>query len=240
MSGIFTPAQRMPRFPDRSEIEESELADYDLMVKHIAGGFSLFKEAPEYVAGVEYGVHHFQTLGVSPVLGAGMSRMGPALMRRQGQPGTFSAADHEMIDLVLAFDSGYWALIAGHVPKAIAAGIRIEAIEALRDGQEEALTAEERQQVEFIRAVRDGGMTDEIWDAMVERLGTVRGVVEFTHFVCNLLFHHRYMWACGVPEMEREALDRMLAEFKDGTRSVEAARKELKKMILNWQTSRGM
>lgn len=240
MPGIFRPAKRMPRFPDRAEIDESELADYDLLVAHIASGFSLFKDAPEYVAGVEFGVHHFQSLGVSPPLGAGMSRMGPALMRRQGRPGTFSAADHEMIDLVLAFDSGYWALIAGHVPKAMGAGIRIEAIEALRDGREEALTSDERQQVEFIRAVRDGHMTDEIWDRMAERLGTARGVVELTHFVCNLLFHHRYMWACGVPEMEREALDEMLAAFKDGRRSIDAAREELEKMVLNWQTGRGM
>lgn len=228
----------MPRLPDRSEIASDELPDYDFMVRHIGKGFSLDKQNPEFVDGVEFGVLHFECLAVSPPLGAAISRMGPVLMKRQGQPGTFDARDHEMIDLVLAFDSGYWAFLAGHVPKAIAAGVRIEAVEALRDRHDEDLDADETQQVEFIRAVRDGTMTDEIWWRMRDRLGTERGVVEYAQFVCNLLFHHRFLWACGVPEMRREDLDRMIDDFKSGRRSVDDARKTLEVMVSEWQTER--
>jgi hypothetical protein len=185
------------------------------MVDRIKTGFALH---PEVIDGKPYGVPHFEAMNVSPPLGAAVSRLGREIMQLQGKPGTFTGADHEMIDMVLALDSGYYALLAGHTPAAIGFGIRIEAIEALRDGREERLNENERQQVEFIRAVRDGSMTDEIWFKMKERLGTQRGVVEFVYFVLLLQLHHKFCWAIGAPEMPREAFDKMLAEFKDGTR----------------------
>ena len=77
----------------------------------------------------------------------------------------------------------------------MSAGVRVEAIKALADGCEDDLNDEERQQVEFIRAVRDGTMTDEIWERMIERLGSVRGAIEFAFFVCYLWLHHRMNWA---------------------------------------------
>ena len=55
---------------------------------------------------------------------------------------------------MLPLDSGYYGLVAHHTPRAITKGVRIEAIEAVRDGREELLTDHEYQNVEFIRAVR--------------------------------------------------------------------------------------
>jgi hypothetical protein len=113
-------------------------------------------------------------------------------------------------------------LLAGHTPAAIAGGIRIEAIRALRDRREHLLTADERQVVEFIRAVRDGTVTDGGWLAMVERIGSERGVVEFVYLICLLIFHHKFCWAVGAPEMARDAFDRMLYEYENGTRQIPA------------------
>jgi hypothetical protein len=127
-------------------------------------------------------------------------------------------ADHELIDLVLGFDSGYWGLSGGHTPNAVSAGVRIEAIEALADGREEVLNDEERQQVEFIRAVRDGTMTDEIWQRMTERLGSLRGTIEFAFFVCYLWLHHRMNWAFGIATIDEQEWRQRLRDYKDGTR----------------------
>jgi hypothetical protein len=55
---------------------------------------------------------------------------------------------------------------------------------------------------------------------MMERIGSERGVVEYVYLICLLIFHHRFCWAVGAPEMTRDAFDRMLSEFEDGTRPV--------------------
>jgi hypothetical protein len=161
---------------------------------------------------------------VSPVMGAGLSGdkgLGRAILAREGKPGTFSPADHQMIDMVLPLDAGYYSLVAFHTEEAIAGGIRIQAIEALRDHRDDLLNAEEKLQVGFIRAVRDGTMTDDMWDRMKTRLGTERGVVEYVHFVLCLQYHHKYVWACGVPEMSVADFNKMLNEYKSGTRKVQ-------------------
>jgi hypothetical protein len=92
--------------------------------------------------------------------------------------------------------------------------------------REEQLTDDEREQVEFIRAVRDGTVTDELWTRMEARLGSTRGVVEYVCLIGLLMFHVTFCAAVGVPEMEREALAKMLAEFKDGTRPMPMTYKE--------------
>jgi len=179
-----------------------------------------FGPTTEEVDGEPYGGPHFRALSVSPPLAVQLSKFGYAVMSRQGQPKSFTQHDHEMIDLVLPLDSGYWALLAGHTPAAIAGGIRIAAIRALRDGMEQLLTEDEREVVGFIRAVRDGAVTDDMWVRMMERIGSERGVVEYVYLICLLIFHHKFCWAVGAPEMTRDAFDRMLSEFEDGTRPV--------------------
>jgi hypothetical protein len=154
------------------------------------------------------------------------------LYNSQATVGGFSAADHEMIDLVLGFDSGYWGLHAGHVPNAITAGIRPEAIQALAEGREGDLTADESLQVEFIRKVRDGGMTDAIWQAMVERVGSVKGTIEFALFVCTLFTHHRMMWAMGVPAFDIEDFNEMMRGLLDRTLDVSAGSQDILKATM--------
>jgi hypothetical protein len=217
MPPILTAPQRLPKLPQPGAVPESELADLDYMTARIGTGFG---PTTEMVAGQVYGAAHFGALAVSPPLAVQLSKLGYAVMAFQDGEKSYTQADHEMIDLVLPLDSGYWAFLAGHTPAAIAGGIRIEAIEALRDRRDDLLTAEEREQVEFIRAVRDGVMSDERWARMMQRMGSERGVVEYVYLICLLIFHHRFCRAVGVPEMQRDAFDRMLQEFKDGTRAI--------------------
>jgi hypothetical protein len=159
------------------------------------------------VRGEPYGLAYFSAMAASPVLGQTLSELGTASMGVCGKPNTLSKADHEMIDAVLALDSGYTFLLAAHAPLAIHAGVRPEALVAIREGRENDLTDDERQQVEFIRAVPSGTMTDEIWESMAARLGSERGVVEYAFFVCLVLFHHLFACALGVPDMSEEELD---------------------------------
>ena len=217
MAHLYRAAARLPKLQPRDSYPPEERDDWDFMNARINIGFG---PTAEMVDGLPYGVPHFTALTLSPPLAAALSRLGRAQMLRQGKPGTFSQSDHELIDLVLCFDSDYWCFMAGHTPGAVAGGVRIEAIEALRDRREDLLTDDERQVVEFIRAVRDRTMTDESYFAMAERLGSERGAMELVYFVCSLVFHHLFCWSMGVPEMERPALDQMLQEFRNGTREI--------------------
>ena len=208
---------RPPALPDRSSLPESERQAYDFMLTRIRGAEQARLAT---VAGEPYGAAYFRAIANTPVVGEALARLGQVAMELPGRDGTLSAADHEMIDAVLAFDSGYTFLLAGHGPLAVRAGVRVEALEALRDGRENDLTEDERQQVEFIRAVRDGRVTDEIWSRMVERLGTERGAVEYAFFVCLVLLNHLFAAAMGVPGMTPRELDAMFESFRAGDESV--------------------
>jgi hypothetical protein len=217
-------ARRMPKLPARDTIAPDELDAYDKMVKRVDG----FKRSTEIIDGLPYGVPHMEALGVSPAIGSAISGDINTSLNHidvyQNKPGRMTGQDHETIDLILAFDSGYYSLIALHTPSALAQGMRIEAIEAMRDRRDDLLTPVERDRVAFVRAVRDGTMTDELWEKTQQRLGSERGVVEYLHHVLLLEYHHKFCWACGVPEMPKETYAKMLNEYKTGVRKMPALR----------------
>jgi hypothetical protein len=201
---------RPPELPARETIPEDELDAFDYMLTRVRGA----EQAQiTTVGGEAYGAAYFRAMAGSPALGAALSQLGSLSMEVPGRPGTLSAGDHELIDAILAFDSGYTFLFAGHGPLAVHAGVRPEALAAIRDAREGDLTDDERRQVEFVRAVRDGKVTDEIWASMAERLGSERGAIEYAFFVCLVLFHHLFAWALGVPDMTRDELDGMFRSF---------------------------
>lgn len=213
-------ATRFPTFPQRADVAEEELEDYEYLV---AAWIQPHRDFPaEWVDGRPWGVPHYEALAVAAPFGAALMRLSAATTSREGLPGTVSHADHEIIDQVLAFDSGYKGLLAGHTPIAVARGVRIEALEALGGGREGELTEDERQQIEFIRAVRDGKMTDEIWSRMRDRLGTERGVVDYVALILVVWCHHHFAWTCGLPEISDVALRKMVRDFKEGRRRVTA------------------
>lgn len=78
-----------------------------------------------------------------------------------------------------------------HVPRAVASGMRPEAIQALLDGDDAALRPEELELAEFVRAVLAGSVDDRGWAVMQERLGPRRAIETASYalldfFVCRL------------------------------------------------------
>ena len=196
--------------PLRKDVRPGEEPAFDFMLTRIQGAERV---KIGMIGGKPYGVDYFKALANTPVLGEALGRMGKAAMEVPGGENTLSDTDHELIDAVIAFDSGYNWLMGGHAALALKAGVRLEALEAIRKGNETDLTHDERQQVEFTRAVRDGKMTPQLWTGMIDRLGSERGAIEYAFFVLLVFFNHLLANAMGIPDMKESELDEMFARF---------------------------
>jgi hypothetical protein len=197
-----------PGQPPRESIDEDELGYYDEVTARLEA-----MGLPKGDAGPYHG-----TLLWSPPLAATISNFG-RLVRAGQLRGTYSHAQREFVDVVLSTELGWDGVLPFHIPDALAVGVRIEAIEAVREGRIEDLNEEEQQLREHILAVVRGEMNAERWQAMEDLLGT-RGVVEYTIFVAFLLFTMRLMAALGFEGPPAGAVEQMLAEFRDGTREL--------------------
>jgi hypothetical protein len=219
-------AGRLPGLMPADQVRDEDREAYDRLIVHLekyTRGKSAVADARPIVDGKPYAYDYFASFTHAADLWSALWAVGRAIQKHQGEPGGYLLTDHVMIDVVLGTDSGYWSFHGGHTANAITAGVRIEAMEALADGREEDLTDDERQQIEFIRAVRDLTMTDDIWNRMVERLGTVRGTIELAYFVAYLMFHQRMMQSFGMAGMEPDDWRALIAEYKDGSRDAETA-----------------
>ncbi len=112
---------------------------------------------------------------------------------------TFRHQDREWVGVTLGPHLGSLFLTATHIPAALDLGIRPAAIEALLSGRDEDLAPEEIAQVQFIRQVVDGAVTDESFAAMQERLGE-RGVVEYVYYITCIWTAIRQIQAYGCPD----------------------------------------
>jgi hypothetical protein len=199
---------RTPTRPARDDVSADELRDYDSIADR-------FKDVDlDATTTVEA---EFDALLASPPLAAALSRFGKTLMKLGGRPGTWSFADHEFIDCVLSFELGYHGFLAFHGPQAVAEGVRPEALIALRRGAADALTEDERLCVRFVKAAAAGTLDDELWDAMRVRLGSERGVVEYTFFVLFLQLHIRLHQAFDIHQFSETQLDDLLGALAAGT-----------------------
>jgi hypothetical protein len=209
----LTAAKRMPRMPDRSMISADELDAYDQMKARVD---SFAKRGTRMIDGQPYGVAHMSALGFSPKIGIKIS--GKDGLNRvtdnQDKPGSFTSAEHEIVDMVLPLDSGYYGLLVFHTAGGLSDHLNVQTIEALRDHRDDLIHPDDELRVQFVRAVRDGRMTDEIWTRMQEKLGSERGVVDLLHFILLMEYHQKYIWACGVPEMSRADFGKMLEDLK--------------------------
>ncbi len=189
--------------------------------------------SPEDVVAYDDCVAHF---GAETKLGEGVVKIPwiaalmqwPAYARHRSQLSTlvrtagrrkesYSHADREFVDMVLAPHLKTNVVMRSHIPDALGVGVRLEAIEALYDGRDDLLTDDERFLAVFVREVVDGNLTDENWDRMEKRLG-VRGASEYVIFITVLLDTMRQMQAFKQPSMTDAEVREMLAEFKDGRR----------------------
>jgi hypothetical protein len=196
---------RPPKPPRREEVAETERANYDLVV---ARQQRLWDAAPRNSD------VYFGALLNSPTIAAAFASLGRVM--REGQlRGTYSDADRELVDMVLSVDLGYWAILALHIPDAVAVGVRVGAIEALWRGNEDQLTEDERVLVAYIRAVAGGTVNDEQFGALVQR-GDLRTAVEYTAFICFLLMTMRLWQGLGVPDPTENEIDELIAAYRSG------------------------
>lgn len=198
--------ERLLGKPPRDAVAPDELEDYDFVEARTT---SIDYEAFDTPA------RYFAAMLTSPPSAAQCVRMGQHV-RKGALRGMYTDAERELIDVVLAKDLGYNSILTVHLPDAFAVGVRPEAIVAIRSGDESALTDDERQIVEWARAVVSGTVTDERFARMVDRLGE-RGTVEFTLFVSFLLMTMRMWQALGVPDPTDEDIDRLVAGLIDGS-----------------------
>jgi alkylhydroperoxidase family enzyme len=183
-----------------------ELEDYDRVVSRQAKLW-----AGAHTSSNEY----FGALLNSPPLAAGLVDLGRKA--REGEKrGYYSDAERELVDMVFSIDFGYNAILYLHIPDAIACGVRLEAIDALRAGREDELDDAERQIVDYARAVVNGQVTDARFAALSERLGS-RGALEFTVFCGFLMMTFRLWMALGVTDPSDAEVDALLQTHRDGT-----------------------
>ena len=159
---------------------------------------------------------YFAALLNSPLIADHISELGVVYRTRGEAPGSYSHADREWIDMVLAAELGMDFICFAHVLDAVAQGVRPEAVRALLDGRDDRLEPAETVLTQYIRQVVRGTVTPESWAAVVERFG-VRGAVEFTCFVTHLQMTIRLQQAFGIQDVSRAQLDELVQRILDGT-----------------------
>jgi hypothetical protein len=219
---------RPPQQPLRSEIPPEEHDEYDAVIRRMRAMWEVPEAPPEehYDAG-----GYFGALLASPPLCWIASQMGTFVRMAGERDNTYSHADREFVDQVLSADWKTNVVQEYHIPDALATGVRLEAIEALRYGHEEDLNEDERLLAEYIRAAVNGTITDELWARMEERLGT-RGLVEYTGFILWLQWILRMMQATktqgGDHYPSEEEIDQIIADYRAGTRELPNYRQRLR------------
>jgi hypothetical protein len=208
---------RPPQQPTRDAIPPDERDDYDRVVARHQRARS---DRPEELRSESDAGPYFGSLLNSPPLAAALAHLGSLVRMRGENERTYSHADRELVDQVLCADWRTACVQRTHIPDALAVGVRIEAIDALRQGREEELTDDERELVAYIRDVVNGTVTDESYAAMERRFGT-RGAAEYTIFIGFLQMTIRLHQAFGVPEPSDDAIDEMLRGFREGTRALD-------------------
>ena len=196
---------RPPAQPKRSDFTGEELEAYDRVLARFGA------------AGEDKEVHpYFGALLNGPEMAATLSKMGTLIRGAPNRGNTYSHHDREIVDQVLSYDFGYYGVLPLHTPDAVACGVRLEAIEAIRDGREEDLTDEERLLVTYVREVVGGGVTDETYEAIECRVGK-RGAAEYTMFIAYLSTVIRLFQAFGMPSPTKEEIDTLIDGLRDGS-----------------------
>jgi hypothetical protein len=220
---------RPPRQPRRDEIDHSELTAFDAVIARASdpdrGGFIAAQQVrvaddPDGQARpVAQDAGYYGRLLLAPGLAHQLSEMG-RLVRSAGDRGdSYTHREREFVDQVLSADMETNVIQPHHIPDALAAGVRIEAIEALHHGREEELDDEERELARFIRTVVSGRMTGDYWDEMEARTGE-RWMVEYSIFILFLQMTMRLQQLVGMVDPSDAEMEQLISDLREGTRPV--------------------
>ncbi len=201
---------RLPAQPRRDEVPTEDHADYDAVVNRLRKMLGAPDGSPDdfFSCGEYYGA-----LLNSPPMCATLAHLGTLVRTAGERSNTYTHADRELVDQVLSALFDTTVVQEFHLPDALAAGVRMEAIEALRQGDDDALNDDERLLARYIREVVTGTVTDEDWNTMQARLG-VRGLVEYTVFITFLQLIIRLMQALQTSAPTQAQIDEQIAQLK--------------------------
>jgi hypothetical protein len=159
----------------------------------------------------------FELLLHAPMHSLGLYQLGRAPWARlESGRRAWGAYEHEWVDEVLALDSGNLSLADIHLPLAVGAGIRPEAIEAIRDNTLDTLTEEEANFVSFVRQAAAGKMDDDIYAWMKNRLGSDYAVIDYIMLILILVMHTRLHTIFDYHGPTQAEFDAKLAALKEG------------------------
>jgi hypothetical protein len=198
---------RPPKQPQRADVSPEERVYWDRAVRRSTGD-----PVPDTFDLDPY----FGALMASPPLCAIASELGVFMRNAGNRPHTYTHAQREFVDQVLAVDMQTNIVQRTHIPSALSTGVRLDAIKALRSGHEEDLNAEEQLLARYIRQVM-GGTVDDATSAAVERLmGSERGLVEYTAFILWLHWIMRMMQALIVNEVGDDQIEQLIRDLESG------------------------
>jgi len=210
-----------PAPPDRSDLRDDELDAYDRVVARQA--------AYDYAPFVKRFLHdsvlaafpgdrlqpYFAALLNSPLIADGISELGVVHRTRGNYADSYEQADREWIDMVLCDEVRCNWVLYVHAPDAVASGVRPEAIDAVVDGREWELTAEEKEKADYIRSFIRGTVAPAQYANLEAKLG-VRGMVEWTAFCGHLLMTMRLIQALGLPDIPHADLEELVDALVEG------------------------
>jgi hypothetical protein len=203
---------RPPRQPTRGNVPAEELEAYDAVIDRVSKRYGIAEtQEGEFLDAGGY----FGPMLSSPPMCHLVSQMGAFMVTRGDQPGSYSHADREFAEQVLC---ATWKVNIGlnfHLVDAVGAGVRLEAIEALRYGHEERLNDDERLMTSYIRQVIDGRTADDTYAAMEKRLGT-RGLMEYTALILWLQWTIRMEQWVDFPAATDAELDQLIEGLRTG------------------------
>ena len=212
--------------PPRSTFDgdDDELAAYDSVTEREVGLFKQFQH-DESLGAPNVG-EYWGALLNSPRMTAIAGQMGNFVRTAGERPDSYKHWERELVDQVLSADWKTNVVQGLHVPDAVSAGVRIEAIEAIRYGHEEDLNDDERLLVRYIRAVVNGEVDDELFATMKGRMGP-RGVIDYSAFIMWLSWIMRMMQVLDTPAVSDSELDAVISGLKDGSLEVPDFRERL-------------
>jgi hypothetical protein len=109
-----------------------------------------------------------------------------------------------------------------HLPRALGAGLRPEAVDALRRGKDAELLPRERELAGFVRAVLAGSVDDAGWARMAERLGP-RRAIETAAYALLAFLACRLESALGLDDATDDEIDALLNASPRGDASRDLA-----------------